>query len=387
MTPASVETAPLRLSLCMIVKNESHNLHRCLSSVCAWVDEMIIVDTGSSDETVAIAQQYGATVDFFAWRDDFGAARNYSISKASGNWVLILDADEELTGDAAAFRSQIESSRDILAFAIDRVDLVPSQYASNMVGGFHVRLFQNIPGFQYRGRYHEQLVYEGDRPKQYAQLTGAQILHHGNSDEDLVREKTLSRNIPILEQIRCEEGLSFWLLDCLARNYLSVGQDDAANHCYAEAMDRLLPHLLTGDKPADSYWLITMMLTLAEGAVDRQDFETAFLLCQRGLEWFPNALPMNYFAGKVLLNAGFALGAVPYFETCLRLSQTDQFYSVEPFDRGLLHVDPACALGQAHLELQNWEKAEQAFELALAAAPDCELAQQELKALRQRPRS
>jgi len=371
----------------MIVKNEGYRLPRCLSSARTWVDEMIVVDTGSSDDTVAIAQQYGATIDFFEWRDDFAAARNHSLTKATGDWILILDADEEMAGEAAAFRAQIEGAADTLAFAIDRVDLLPSPVAPDLVGGFHIRLFRNLPEFRYHGRYHEQLIYGGDRPQKYAQLVGAQILHHGNSTEALMREKTRSRSIPILEQIRREEGLSFRLLDCLARSYLLIDQEAEADGCYAEAMERLLPHLLTGEKPEDAYWLVTVLTTLAQGAAAHQDFETTFLLCQRGLEWFPNALPLHHLAGTILLNAGFALGAVPYFEACLRLSQANQFYSVEPFDRHLLNVDPACALGQAHLELKNWEKAEQAFEFALAVDPDCELAQQELKALRQRPRS
>ncbi|MCA1994615.1 MAG: glycosyltransferase, partial [Coleofasciculus sp. S288] len=72
------------LSLCMIVKNEIQNLPRCLNSIKPYVDEMIIIDTGSHDETPEMAVRYGAKVRYFEWCDDFAAARNYAISQASG---------------------------------------------------------------------------------------------------------------------------------------------------------------------------------------------------------------------------------------------------------------------------------------------------------------
>ena len=84
------------ITLGMIVKNEEHNLAWCLNSVKDSVDEMIIVDTGSKDTTVDIAKQFDAKVYSYHWDDDFAAARNFSISKAIGDWILYLDADEEL---------------------------------------------------------------------------------------------------------------------------------------------------------------------------------------------------------------------------------------------------------------------------------------------------
>jgi glycosyltransferase involved in cell wall biosynthesis len=86
-----------RLSLCMIVKNEEAHLAKCLASVSALVDEIIIVDTGSEDQTVKIAQVFGAKVFEYDWENDFSLARNYSLSKASGDWILILDADEVIS--------------------------------------------------------------------------------------------------------------------------------------------------------------------------------------------------------------------------------------------------------------------------------------------------
>jgi len=84
------------ISLAMIVKNEEATLTHCLESVKSLVDEIIIVDTGSTDETVDIAKSFGAEVHYYKWRDDFAAARNESLKHCKGDWALILDADEAI---------------------------------------------------------------------------------------------------------------------------------------------------------------------------------------------------------------------------------------------------------------------------------------------------
>ncbi|MEW6003159.1 MAG: glycosyltransferase, partial [Nitrospirota bacterium] len=100
------------ISLCMIVKNEEQNIARALSSVKPVVDEMIVVDTGSTDRTKDIAKAFGAKVYDFAWTDSFSDARNFSLSKASGKWILVLDADEVISAfDHEKLRELIKGSR------------------------------------------------------------------------------------------------------------------------------------------------------------------------------------------------------------------------------------------------------------------------------------
>ena len=84
------------LSVCMIVKNEEALLNDCLASVKSVADEVIVVDTGSDDKTVEIAESHGARIFTIEWTDDFSAARNFSLEQAKGNWILVVDADEHL---------------------------------------------------------------------------------------------------------------------------------------------------------------------------------------------------------------------------------------------------------------------------------------------------
>jgi glycosyltransferase involved in cell wall biosynthesis len=200
----------ITLSFCAIVKNEAQNLARCLASVKPYVDELVIVDTGSTDETIAIAQQYGATVSHFEWCNNFSAARNHACSIASGDWILTLDADEELEISQENWTAQLESASDnIVAFSIglrDTNDGVTEMQTP--------RLFRNLLSIQYRDRYHEYLTHEGQAlftsHPLVKSIEGVGIIHYGYAEE-LLTAKSL-RRIPILEQIRATDGLSLMLL-------------------------------------------------------------------------------------------------------------------------------------------------------------------------------
>ena len=100
------------VSLCMIVKDEEKYLARCLQSAKTIVDEMIVVDTGSSDRTKELATIFGAKVFDFAWENDFSSARNYSLSKASGDWILVLDADEMISEKDQPFLCNLTAERE-----------------------------------------------------------------------------------------------------------------------------------------------------------------------------------------------------------------------------------------------------------------------------------
>src|SRR3990172_9025878 len=93
---ATGKTEKPTISLCMIVKNEEEHVARCLQSVKDVADEIIVIDTGSTDATVKIARSFGARVSKFKWIDDFSAARNFGLGKATKEWIFIMDADDVL---------------------------------------------------------------------------------------------------------------------------------------------------------------------------------------------------------------------------------------------------------------------------------------------------
>ncbi len=162
------------LSLAMIVKNEEANLTRCLNSVRGLVDQIVIVDTGSTDNTVHVAHQNGVAPRQIQWHDDFSAARNESLHLCSGDWVLVLDADETLNrGDHDRIRGTMERPYDLFEhyirhYYIDGNAAMLGHTPEACVGDEYPfryddkagRLFRNHMGFHYEGRLHEKLVPE-----------------------------------------------------------------------------------------------------------------------------------------------------------------------------------------------------------------------------------
>jgi len=357
--------SPLKLSLCLIVKNEKDNLPRCLNSAKSYVDEIIVVDTGSEDGTPEIAAQYGAKVYYFQWCDDFAAARNYAISQATGDWILMLDADEELIVESPDFFNEITSNSENMGFFIkyiemtDGVELTPS---------YRLSLFQNISDFRYVGRFQEELIYENSANvinDSIKHLTSIKVFHYGFQLR-MVRQKNISRNIPILERIRQEEGLSLRLLYSLAEMYINIEQVEKAKECYAEAFDRLLPNLIDGNPPKNFFLLFALLYSLGVQSLSENDYETARLICQRGLEWCTNHPSLNYLAGATLRALGFPLGAIAYFENCIRLGQDNSYYNGEPFEVVFITTYPAYDMGCVYISQSRTQEALTAFEMALS---------------------
>lgn len=366
------------LSLCMIVKNEEKNLPRCLISAQPYVDEIIVVDTGSEDKTFEIACQYGAKVSRFQWCDDFSAARNYALSLVSGDWVLVLDADEELVVNSPNFRQEIAVNSEILAYSIIRTEIGETEANTPL---FTPRLFRNLPQLKYVGRMHEHLRYDNQLIEQslVGDLKSIQILHYGNATKEELLEKVIQRYIPILEKAKQEEGLSLMLLYCLAGMYNDTQQFNKAQECYAEALEKLSENLIEGIPPKEVSFVPSLIFTLAGQSLQQQDYETARLLAQRGIEWFSEFPPLNYITGFTLIELGFPLAAVPYFQKCIELGRESTYYKGEPFEQSFITTDPACGLGLAYVRLNRFREAAAAFQLALSFDEDCEIARQNLE--------
>lgn len=168
-----MEPSPARpsISLCMIVKNEAAHLARCLASVRDWVDEMVVVDTGSTDRTVEVAQGFGAKLTPHAWQDDFAEARNFSLGLATGDWVLVLDADEELDQATGAELRRVVADSAYNGYVLQVLNLM----ADGTQGLLQApRLFRNHRGVRYQGAIHET-----PRGLDPVGVAGVRVLHHG----------------------------------------------------------------------------------------------------------------------------------------------------------------------------------------------------------------
>jgi tetratricopeptide (TPR) repeat protein len=171
----------MKISLCMVVKNEANRLPHCLQSVRPAVDEMIVLDTGSTDETVAIAQSFGATVPTFPWNNSFADARNEALKYATGDWVLVLDADETLTPEVAPILKQAAAKKTALVINLLRQEVGAVQSPYSLVS----RLFRRHPQISFSRPYHAMVddsvavLLEQEPHWQIIDLPQVAILHEG----------------------------------------------------------------------------------------------------------------------------------------------------------------------------------------------------------------
>lgn len=235
---ATLPTSPrargeLLISACLIVRDEEADLPRCLAALRGVADEIVVHDTGSTDRTIEIARRHGATVIEGRWDDDFGGARNVALAACRGEWILHVDADEELVAEPAALRAALRSTE--LAWADALLVTVENLDDAGAVDVQHrcCRLFRRSAG-RWQGRIHEQVVSTTPNPLRPAGLDGIAIRHHGyTTDRRASRGKT-SRNIHLATAALREAGAADVArahLD-LARSLASAGRhEEALEHC------------------------------------------------------------------------------------------------------------------------------------------------------------
>jgi glycosyltransferase involved in cell wall biosynthesis len=305
-----------KLSLALIARNEARCLARCLGSVRDIVQEMVVVDTGSTDDTLRIAREFNAKVVNFAWIDDFSAARNCALQQATGDWVLVLDADE-YASEALA--------REIAGFirgrpAVGRLKVVSEFRRNNQTlrsQTFISRLFPR--GARFEGCIHEQLVSALPRVNLHGELWHDGYLEAGKSD----------RNVKMLEHELERSPENAYYLFQLALEYSSLNQAEKAFHCLQRAYPLLRPEDSFAPNSVVDYLYAAMELKQFEaglGVIERsgrllEDFPDFHLVC--GL-FYMNLVRSN--SAKYIS----CLSKIEQsFKRCLALGETEKYKSVQ----------------------------------------------------------
>ncbi len=188
-----------RVSLCMIVKNEEANLANCLRSVGDFPAEIIVVDTGSTDRTVEIAESFGAKVFHFDWIDDFAAARNESLRHATGDWIFWLDADDRVPPRSLVQLKQAVASGRADAFRCRMVSPLNGDTPAVNVA-LYTLLFRNYRGVQFEGAIHETPTDSAVRQGLTLANTNITIEHHGYTGDAAQLRQKAERNARILRR-------------------------------------------------------------------------------------------------------------------------------------------------------------------------------------------
>jgi glycosyltransferase involved in cell wall biosynthesis len=226
------------ISACLIVKNEESKLDKCLNSLKDYCDEIIIVDTGSKDNTIHIAQKYTNQIFTFDWCDDFSAARNFSISKAKSEFILIIDADEILL-NGLEMRSFIESQPKDYGGWLVNLDSTNTQikgYVSKFSSQL-LRIFRNHKNFKFSGIIHEQVLPSILEQNFRIGNSNIKIFHSGYDLTEKEMKKKQERNLKLLINQTNKDPNDGYNLFNIAKTYFALNDFENAEKYFEKALD------------------------------------------------------------------------------------------------------------------------------------------------------
>lgn len=304
-----------RLSLCMIVKNEEECIGRCLESVHDLVDEIVIVDTGSTDDTIRICESYNARVEKFEWNGSFSDARNYGLNKSSGNWVMWLDADEEvdhegrhLLKDAPEFDQYDVMTILLINYYGDKVD----KYKSTDIA--HTRLFRRSTGVQFINKIHECLDIVGLPPERIGHLD-LKVHHYGYLDEEVTKKDKFQRNFTMLKKQLQENESVYW-------SHYYIASEFYRNRQFQEAFDHVNLSIAAFLKeqmlPPSMVYKLKYLILISSGS-----FEGAWPGIERAVTLYPDYVDLRFFMGMVLYHLEKIDSALQCFEQCIQMGENN----------------------------------------------------------------
>jgi len=327
----------------MIVKNEEQNIGAALKSVENIAFERIVVDTGSTDKTVEIAESMGAKVYHFEWIDDFAAAKNASIEHATGDWILSLDADEYLLPDDAERLLHIleetgpepERFKDCLAISFMLVNIDDS--GRQMTKSSILRVFRNRPSIRFAGRIHEQLTVDKENILHAGDVT---LMHTGYSET--IRKKTgkAKRNLEMLKTELKNNPKNMTLKAYLANN-LSMSDDEKEQ----KEAEILFEEILISGKhtQVNNTLMIKLYIFVISKYLNAPDkLNESEEMCKKALMAYPDSVDFEYLLAVILHKKGESERAWQHLKNC----EESLLNNNTPDDALMIPADPTILFSQ-----------------------------------------
>ena len=306
----SKERTPQRLSLCMIMRDEEEHLARCLASVQGVVDEIVIVDTGSVDRSVEIAESFGARVLHEEWRGDFATPRNTGIDAATGDWILILDADEELM-DGARVRELLHEE-DLEGYCLREVNFIGEELGVESVVNSAFRLFRNKPAYRYNGALHEQIMGAVDPVGGVCtRFVGIEIHHYGYLEPTTRAKEKTDRNMAIvLDEVARKPTDSFTLFNA-GVEYQRIGEHETALEYFRRSFAEL--------SSLKAYYASLLLRNIVASLHSLERWDEALDVLADGLQAYPDFTDMHYLQGQIQTSRREYRAAVKSFRRAIEL--------------------------------------------------------------------
>ncbi|MEW6049852.1 MAG: tetratricopeptide repeat protein [Candidatus Zixiibacteriota bacterium] len=323
------------VSACMIVKNEEDQLPHCLDSIRDWVDEIVIVDTGSSDKTVEIATSYGARVFHQPWEGDFSKHRNHSLDQATGDWIFIIDADEQFCADDRPKVRAALDSDDVDIISINVFNVYGSDEATTTFLP-SIRLFRRRLGLRYEGIVHNTLLLP---PNASVARVSARLKHYGyDLSPDKMKQK-FERSRALLEsQLAADPDNPFALFN-YAQLLRGAGENSLELHApkILESAGRAVS-LTNPDDPSQRHIHLMCLDQLGWVNMYLKKYDDAVQYAGRALSLKPDYLDPLLLLGHVYARMQNYDQATQWYTKYLKL-QSEYDSSLETENIILMHID------------------------------------------------
>jgi tetratricopeptide (TPR) repeat protein len=299
----------------MIVKNEAAILSKCLSSVKNVVDEMVVVDTGSIDRTPNIAAQFGAKVHHFQWCNDFSAARNAALKYVTGDWILVLDADETLTREIVPLLQDAIARDEYLLINLVRQEVGAEQSPYSLVS----RLFRNHPDIRFERPYHALVddsvtaILNQEPDWQVGYLPGVAILHSGYQKTAIAQNNKYAKAAAAMEGFLATHPDDPYVCSKLGALYVETGK-------IAQGMELLKRGIASSDENYDILYELHYHLGIAYSRLQNTQQAIAHYQTATKLPIYP-MLKLGAYnnLGNLLKAAGDFEGAKNAYATTLKI--------------------------------------------------------------------
>lgn len=357
------------LSVCMIVKNEEHNLPRLFDSIEGLADEVIVVDTGSEDGTVRLAEERGARVFHFPWCDDFSAARNESLKYATKDFILWIDGDDELKkSDHGRIRTHLEEHPGAGVFL--------RTYIEGEGQALQLRIFPNHRGVTFKGRIHEQAIGSLQAKGIPTHVCEAAVIHHGYEEPGALMEK-LRRNRKFLEEELSANPRDLNNTFFLGRTCLGLGDLELALSSFGKVIDRFK------EDPSVRTYSVFYLAFLDKGSILTQlgRGEEALSTLSYGKSLFPESPSIRYLLGKLHFERKEYAKA---FEELLPIKDETFQSEITPMNVPEMRKWILSSLGVSALFRDDFAVAEECFMAVMASDPSDKAAYHHLALTRER---
>lgn len=323
---ALTKPAEPTLSLCMIVKNEEKYLEGCLQSVQGVVDEIIIVDTGSTDATIAIAERFGAKVIHFPWIGDFAAARNAGLEQATCDWILVLDADERLDEATKHHLKPLLRHNEVIGYSLVIENYLGQEEVEGSQVALLFRVFRNRPDVRFEGIVHEQATPSAGRTGLKSRSCEVKIVHYGYLRSCMDERDKNRRNFELLEKHREMEPNNPYVYFQLGQTLKLMNRLEEAEANYAQALELLEEQKLPTDLP----YYPNLYYNLGDLSRRRKEFDRALAFLEKGAELFGDHVDTRFTIGLTYLDQERWSEAIPHFEHCLGMGQVIHAGGIDP---------------------------------------------------------